>query len=822
MSAKRLLRRVLVALAIPLAAARADAQARIDPELQSALAAGAAGTALNVIVTFHGSRAPGAEEISVLKSVGIQGGGLFRSLPMVATLATAQEVQALSSNPRVRSIYLDRKLQYYNHDATRLTGVDRLQADAAIKSRNRGLPVTGKGVRVVIHDTGIDGTHPDLQYGKHVIENVFGATDRETLEAAGFRTAITLQDLPHTDATGGHGTHVAGTVGGSGEASGGREAGVAPGADLVGYGSGAVLFILNALGGFDWAISNQGRLGIRVITNSWGSSGGFDPDNPINVASRLAHDRNIVVLFAAGNSGSAPDTHNPYAKAPWVISVAAGNKDGTLADFSSRGTPGGRKTVTSVSGEVITWLDEPAVTAPGVDIVSARANTDGASFGGDVYYTSMSGTSMATPHVAGIVALMLEANPLLTPGEVKKILMETATRMPDALPGKAFRSFETGAGYVNAFAAVQKSQNLATPFGRTLQVQGSLANVSSRTLYERTFSYSPASLPGAYKHGFTVEPGTDRLEVDVRFDGVDLPAYGNAGNPLLLDVYDPDGNRYNAFDVLFAVYGTTRLVVVVNNPTPGGWTAEVKSLTPLGNEAGNFLALPDRVHEKITASFFDSREFADVQGHAAQGAIEFALANGFLAPCGKNAFCPDKALRRADLARGFTQFGAIRQFLPVGGGSTFADVSAAEKPFVEAVAAQGAALRDPDFRFGGVMEGFGTQFHPDGKVHRAQFTRMMVRGVGGEDAAQAHAGDVTYLYNGKRYVIADQDQIPANLRGHVHVAINSNMINVFAAVEQGRFDLEPTLKFYFRPTSTVTRADAAVAISRYHAQYFGR
>ena len=98
----------------------------------------------------------------------------------------------------------------------------------------------------------------------------------------------------------GHGTHCAGIVGGTGQRSGGLYAGVAPGAKLIGTGSGAGLFILNALGGFEWALANQFQYNIRVISNSWGSSGPFDPDDPINIATRVAYDRNIISHFRGG------------------------------------------------------------------------------------------------------------------------------------------------------------------------------------------------------------------------------------------------------------------------------------------------------------------------------------------------------------------------------------------------------------------------------------------------------------------------------------------------------------------------------------------
>jgi serine protease AprX len=456
-----MIRRLFAPVAALLLAAAPGFAQRIDPELTRAFASMPAGRPAEVIVTFQGNSAPAVADLNALKAIGINGGITFKALPMAAVLATSQQVQALRGNSRVRSVFLNKRLTYYNYDARHLTGVERLRADRAITTRNGGLPVSGKGVAIVINDSGVDGTHPDLQLGKNLVQNVQAPVSGEDLAVTGFQLAPALENQVNTDLGSGHGTHVAGTVGGTGQASSGKHSGVADGANLIGFGSGGVLFILNALGGFDWTLANQARYGIRVITNSWGSSGGFDPDNPINVASRITHERNIVVTFAAGNSGSAPDTHNPYAKAPWVISVAAGTKTATLADFSSRGQPGGARTVTSESGEVITWHDEPAITAPGVDIHSAYAPTGAlGALGPDTsnpFYTIMSGTSMATPVVAGIVGLMLQANPLLTPDQVKQILRETASKMP------GYQAFEVGAGYVNAYAAVQKSFDLATP-----------------------------------------------------------------------------------------------------------------------------------------------------------------------------------------------------------------------------------------------------------------------------------------------------------------------------------------------------------------------
>src|SRR2546430_7096602 len=239
-------------------------------------------------------------------------------------------------------------------------------------------------------------------------------------------------------------------------ALGGKYRGVAIGSKLVGIGAGEALFIFTALEGFDWVLQNRTKYGIRVISNSWGTSGAFSPDDPVNVASKWAHDAGLVVVFAAGNAGPDLDTLNPYCVAPWVICVAAGHKDGrTLADFSSRGIPGDP-------------LYHPTLTAPGVDIAAARATTgivmntffavDLIDLGTDaVSYTAASGTSMATPHVSGTVALMLEANPALTPDQVKATLEATATPMP------GYRQDEVGAGFLNPYEAARGVQPISTP-----------------------------------------------------------------------------------------------------------------------------------------------------------------------------------------------------------------------------------------------------------------------------------------------------------------------------------------------------------------------
>jgi serine protease AprX len=437
-----------------------DRKAVVDENLVEEMAS--ALEPVEVIVTFkegvHENRA------DILKKAGIHAGFSFESLPMAGVLATKSQVEKLAESSEVVSIYLNRDLVYENEDATSITGVDEIRTNPVMTKQNGGLPVSGKGIGVVINDSGVDGTHNDLEYGSHLVQNVLGSTNLHAVDA--ILPVTYTENVPNTDNNSGHGTHVAGIVGGTGAMSGGKYEGVAPGANLIGYGSGAALAMLDTIGGFDYALTHQREYNIRVITNSWGdtSEAGkeFDPYDPINIATKKLFDRGIITVFSAGNSGPDASTiSGNYKKAPWVVTAAAGNDAYELADFSSRGEQGKGGTVI-VDGKEWTWSDRPTITAPGVDIISTRVLSPLPLLGATKdaqyidpayipYYTTMSGTSMAAPHAAGVIALILDADPTLTPLEVKSILEETARPMP------GYEVWETGAGYIDAFKAVERA-----------------------------------------------------------------------------------------------------------------------------------------------------------------------------------------------------------------------------------------------------------------------------------------------------------------------------------------------------------------------------
>lgn len=769
-----------------------------------------------VIVTFDGNKAPTSSQLELLKSIGIKTGVTMKTLPIAGVLATKEQVKALASSPGIKSVYLNKKLEYYNYDATALTGVDKARTDSVFQKANGGFPLSGKGVGVVVNDSGVDGTHKDIEFGKNLVQNVMASTNLNALEPS-LLPVTYLENVVNTDTNSGHGTHVAGTVGGTGAMSGGKYEGVAPGADLIGYGSGAALFVLDGIGGFDYAIANQARYNIRVITNSWGSSGDFDPNNPINVASKEAYDRGITVLFAAGNEGPGENTHNPYAKAPWVISIGAGEKDGSLADFSSRGTKGVGGTF-EMDGKVWNWEDRPTVVAPGVDIISTRVLGPVSSLAIQAdaeliepaylpFYTSMSGTSMATPHAAGIVALLLEAKPELSPDEIKQVLQDTATNMP------GYETWEVGTGYINAYAAIE-SVMFGTKYGSTVNANQTFHSNADSTVDRIPFQvvYNPVTL-SSNQYSFEVSSGLSQLTA--RVDGAGL--LGQTGNPINLVLIAPDGTEYSSgVSLLFPLYYDR--TVSVNSPTAGVWKAEIRGLK--GNELNPVgLAFPETVNG--TLSFSRVSGFSglnDIAGHPAAEAIKMAVNERLVDGYSDGTFKPGQNLLRKELAKYLVMGTGVRQAKSA---TTLSGVNGADVPFVQAVLAKGASIRNHSQTDNGVMllKSDGT-FGSDSVVTRAELAYSLVQALGLQSQAQAFSGNVTVQYKDSRILVKDAPSIPAHLKGYVQVALDLNILNATFSVKQGPYDLQPTVEAAFSPAKNVTRGDFAVAVSRYYQAWF--
>jgi hypothetical protein len=267
----------------------------------------------------------------------------------------------------------------------------------------------GDGTAIVDLDTGVDAGHPDFDY-------LEPWTGEKVIYSAKWNGVWT--ETRNSDTSSGHGTHVGGTIAGNGDASSGRRAGVAKGGQLVALGTGDGASIFAAEQGLEWtyehSIPSQNPYHIRVVSNSWGTDGDYDPNGAIaTITDMLTFDNGVAVIFAASNSGgsggggecSGDLRTNVYANTPSAISVAALTHDGTqVTSFSSRGC----------MTQQHTW---PDVGAPGRDIwataprgtaIDASTRTQG-----DLYYMAISGTSMATPHVGGMAGVILDIAPSL-------------------------------------------------------------------------------------------------------------------------------------------------------------------------------------------------------------------------------------------------------------------------------------------------------------------------------------------------------------------------------------------------------------------------
>jgi serine protease AprX len=368
---------------------------------------------------------------------------------------------ALANDPRVARVTLDRET---------FATMERTGAAVGAQTSRTDFGVTGRGVGVAVIDSGISASSDDLLYD---------AAGRPSAAVVHFKdftrdenSGVWTPDLPSDDF--GHGTHVAGIIRGSGYDSNGRRRGIAPRSTLIGLkvldrdGHGHISDVIAAI---DYAISLKKQYNLRVINLSVGAGvlESYRVD-PLAQAARRAVDAGIVVVAAAGNLGRNSDGNIQYGgitapgNAPWVITVGASSHQGTaargddsIADFSSRGP---------------TWIDfgaKPDLIAPGVGIEStadphstlynelANYRLDGTRETPFQPYLSLSGTSMAAPVVAGAIALMLEANPALTPNAVKAILEFTAQSRGSE------SALAQGAGLLNVHGAIRMAEFFRHP-----------------------------------------------------------------------------------------------------------------------------------------------------------------------------------------------------------------------------------------------------------------------------------------------------------------------------------------------------------------------
>ena len=424
---------------------------------------------------------------------------------------------------------------------------------------------------------------------------------------------------------------------------------------------------------------------------------------------------------------------------------------------------------------------------------------------------------MATPFIAGVVALMLDADPTLTPDEVKQIITTTASRMPGR------EEWEVGAGYVNAYAAVDKVFNRSKQYGKDFTHNFNARYTVSGPAAENVhIDYSPAALPGAGSqnaHNFTVAEGMSVLDVFATFD---TAIEDGEGNTIGLLLTDPQGIKYSA-GIALPILDAPSREVVVKNPVAGNWLLEVRGVRGLAAAPNASLptsgaAAPGPVEINITQKLFTLDPIADIQSHAARAQIETVLKNRQMDTFADGTFRPDSNLTREDFARILYMNTALRQSL--GSSPRYVDVAPDFAPIAEAVTASGSTLRDWNFAPAGVMSAGGSTFNPQGGVNRLDLAVSLVRALGLDAEAKAKAGQpVTVVYNGITVTLSDNSDIPAAYRGYVQLALDKGLLQAFFSIDQGPFEFQPTLKAKVRPADPATRAFAAYALDGFRRRF---
>ncbi len=801
----------------------AQAAPKVDPQLKSKLALARPTELFGVILTFKGERVSDAQVAQVL-GLGLRGGYRMNRLPVVAVNATSAQIAKLAGLDSLRSIYLNAPVQLYDHQSNQLVGTERLRNDSDITRANGGLPVSGRGITIAINDSGVDGTHQDLTYnvanpaaGKTVQNVIMNMNDKDGLVVRsltlgnvfeGLIPPSYLENQPDSDTNGGHGTHVASIAAGTGLASGGLYAGVAPGASILGIGSGGGLFVLGQVAAFDYILTNQLVYNIRVVNNSWGNSAtDYDPDHPVNIASKALHDNNIVVVFANGNDGPAPNTQNRWTPWPWVITAGAATKDGRLADFSSRGI-------------FLHPTAHPTILTPGTGgpsergytsaIIAARSRTNLVANGLNAdleiptnylpNYTQISGTSMAAPHLSGIVANLLEADKTLTPDEVRDLLVRTAT------PLATYDEFEAGAGLANVHAAVDLAQNPSKPYGNFGFTGKGLAVGRQDTPLQQ----GRVAANSSTTHTITVP-------ANARFTFVELNWGAAAGeNELVVDntqtaindlrlTVSKDGQTLATSDAinLGGLFGA-REGVKLEFPEPGTYTVQVSAgVAGLG-------VLAEQSYSVLTRHYlYNPSEVADVTALDAgvrTGALRLVYDRVMSADGG--LLRPDDVLTRSELARALMLGARVPQYIP-------------NRPsFTDVLSGTPEALFAESLRKEGVMGTSGTTFGGSAQVNRLEQAVALVRALRLDKEAKALSGSVVTTGG---QALTDNADIPLAMRGYVQLALDRGLLQAYPAeIRQtgpGQFVAIPGPRF--EPARTVRRGEFVPVMVKLIVTMFG-
>jgi len=375
----------------------------------------------------------------------------------------------------IAKVWLDRKVKATLDESVPLIGAPQAWANG----------LDGNGVTVAVLDTGIDTGHPDFA-GKLA------------------QTRSFVPDVSSVQDGNGHGTHVASTVGGDGSASGGRYKGVAPGVKLA---IGKVLSD-DGTGDYSWIIAGMewaATSGAKVVSMSLGGDPTDGTDPLSQAVDQLTASTGALFVVAAGNSGPTPRAIATPGSASAALTVSATDKSDKLPGFSSRGPRFGDSAL------------KPDIAAPGVDIVAARAAGTAAGVPVDDHYTTLSGTSMATPHVAGAVAILAQQHPDWSPARLKAQLMSTTK-------DDGFTVYEQGAGRVDVARAVSQQVSSLTTSVDFAAVHTDSGSQSRQITYVNDSDHDVVlRLQSSLRAAMTRDSATQNLQVART---VTVPAHG--------------------------------------------------------------------------------------------------------------------------------------------------------------------------------------------------------------------------------------------------------------------------------------------------------
>jgi serine protease AprX len=725
----------------------------VDPELAVALNRATDDSNINAVIVYHSAVTDA--DIAQLQQLGIMGGTRMRVLPVVYVTATKAQLVAVSHLPRVRSLYGNRTLTFNSDPYFNTTGVQRVAPDGDLRQDNGGMPVTGRNVTVAVLDTGINSQHVDLA-GK-VVQNVRLA-DTQSVPAT-FAYPAPLENLTNTDLASGHGTFVSGVIAASGASSSGRYAGVAPGARLLGLSAGD-LNLMYVLSGFDYLLEKRVKYNVRVVNCSFSANTVFDPNDPVNVATKMLTDAGVNIVFSAGNSGSGNGTMNPYAIAPWVIGVGATDPNGRLADYSSRGDFGDD-------------LQHPSLVTPGTNIVSLRSapTVTGVSglAGADrerltvtelPYYTTATGTSFSAPQVAGAIALMLEANPNLTPADVKDILSRTATPMP------RYFFHEAGAGMLNTYAAVLEA---AFPERHMGGFRSTLSRNAIRFVTRTSQTFEQTVFPNQTSSAnVTIPQNTIQAGVNIYWD--------LSPNDFGLRVYDQSNSLLGESNYLnLPGFTGRREKVMLRNPGSQTLRAAISHSGYVGTTQQVFGAV--EVTQVEYPVMLDESTLSPDQTVQ----VEKSLLANLMLPEGRK-FRPNDAVSRLELAEALVRAGLVQQYM------------ASAPMFVD--------VRDDDSR--NVVESTqafpcsslfydatpGRNFYPYNGATKLAAAIAFVKAAGLSSQATSAFLPLT---------VSDAASIPAAWRGYVAVALQRGFISLDGNA--------------FSPSRNLTRVELATSLN---------